>query len=234
MTKPSIDRLFRTTATGIKIAHNGKEMTVNIRTLGAAEDQQRADYAIGRARHMLYAVPSPDSPEHAIYARSIQYEPRAALEERAQVMQWPNLFRAARDEIKPPDPIEPGDNPSLAEIVEAQVQTEEVDAQRDTDISELLKEKIAEYAAEVAAMDDILLHRTVIDLLAQSLANRAFTEAHEDFTLYAAVYTDAKFTKRLFESPDEPKGLQASVREQLLAEYDKVDAFTGAQDELKN
>ena len=229
----NIDKLFRVTLER-EFSVRGQKLKLWLRTLGTAANAYREQYAIGRARTLLAMIRREGTLENDTYMLLPHSEHRDELIARALLMNMRHLTQEIARDARPDDVPEAPEFPTLTEIVEAEDAEEAaVIAMRD-EVNAAAKSRLALYQEELQEMDDITLIEEVVRLMVDGALSQEFNRASDCGTLYGAVFTDAKFSQRLFSSPAEVGEADPELVAQLSTAYAEIDVYANRPDELKN
>lgn len=232
LTGTEVDRLMRVTST-VTISVRGKRKKLYLRTLGALNAQARTDYATSRTRKLLSKLRDESSEEYKMYLLSAE-SPRDDMLKRAYMMGLSRIYRETEDVVRPDDVMEPGDKPTITEVMEYENKREDADKDAQDERDRIAQEKYDQYKAELEAMDDIDLTEHLRELMTESILNGEWGKASNDATLYFSVFSDPGFKNRYFSSIEEVAESAPELYNDLVAAYVELDSYAGSPDELKN
>jgi hypothetical protein len=229
----SIDKLFRVSCER-EFSVRGKTVKLWVRTLGAANNAARNDYATTRTRALLSKIRREGTPEHERIMLAPHDEHREELTARALLLSLRRFAVEASREVVPNDTAEPGDNPTITEVIESIDAEETAKVEAVKEIDGLAKSRLKQFEEELRAMDDIELVEKVVELTVDNALSAEFNHASDVATLYYSVFSDEKMKQRFFSSTEEVDEADNDFINQLLTCYAELDVYAVRPDELKN
>jgi hypothetical protein len=205
-----------------------------VRTLGAANNAARNDYATTRTRALLSKIRREGTPEHERIMLAPHDEHREELTARALLLSLRRFAVEASREVVPNDTAEPGDNPTITEVIESIDAEETAKVEAVKEIDGLAKSRLKQFEEELRAMDDIELVEKVVELTVDNALSAEFNHASDVATLYYSVFSDEKMKQRFFSSTEEVDEADNDFINQLLTCYAELDVYAVRPDELKN
>jgi hypothetical protein len=231
--KFSVDKLFRVT-TERTVDARGTALKFWLRTLGASANAYREQYAIGAARSKLALIRREGTLENETYMLLPHQEHRDELIARALLINMRRLSQEVAREFRPNEVLEPPEFPTITEIVEAEDGEAVAEVAMQEEVNIAAKSRLRLYEEELQAMNEIDLVEEVVRLMVDGALSVEYNRASDAATLYNAVFSDAKFAQRFFESPQEVGEADPALVDQLLTCYAELDVFSTKPDELKN
>ena len=228
MSEATVDALFRWFKP-VKIG--GRQIWM--RTLGAADDTERARQALAAARKCRAALRREGSPEREQLLAELTGLGRQDLLDVIRGVQMGLAQSMSVREVHPDDPPEPA-SPTLDAVVEAEETRLEQDNTLGSRRREWAEEHLETVMEHVAKKDDEELLQEAIDTEITSAVAQAHMLEFSFQTLYRACWEDKKFTRKTFASADEVRELGPRAFSLLLGEYNALDQFSLRGDELKN
>lgn len=233
MTKYTLDNLMRVTGEET-LTVRGRKVKYYLRTLGHAANEARRSHAMAASRRMLEILRDAATTEYQQFITPISEMSVESLRVSALSLKAGDFRREAQDEVHPLDAPEPEPGAGVRELVEAEEAEEKAVYDAEAERLVFIERLRALYVEKAASMTQEELVQEVKDLRINVLMAQAFDEAYGDATLYWSVYADKNYKQRLFANAIEAGEADEDLRNQLLAAYFALDAFSMDGDALKN
>jgi hypothetical protein len=233
MAKYTLDNLMRVTGEET-LTVRGRKVKYYLRTLGHAANEARRSHAMAASRRELETLRDVASLAYQQFIAPISEMGLESLRSSALSLKTGDFRREAQDEVHPLDAPEPEPGANVRELVEAEEAEEKAALDAEAERLVFIERLKTLYIEKASLMTQEELVREVSDLRINVLMAQAFDEAYGDATLYWSIYADKGYKQRLFANPNEAGEADEDLRNQLLAAYFALDAFSMDGDALKN
>lgn len=227
--KYTLDHLLRV---GCELEYMGK--VFYLRTLSARQDELRQVGSLNKAREFRKRLQDEGSAEYRNYMASLMEGTREEWIEVAAATEERRLATVARQEVEPENEAVVPDEATLADVLDAEDEQEQIDEDIDAKRKAWVGEQMALWRAEAATWDDDLLKGKAKESHADALITKTYSEWYNDLTLQYAVYTDSQRKRPFFKAVEDVSECSSALKARLLVTYFDLDAASRDAEILKN
>ncbi|MGQ9458330.1 MAG: hypothetical protein ACUVS5_08605 [Anaerolineae bacterium] len=226
---PRVDDLFRVRGTA-QVAGR----TVHLRTISAADNEDRMAYALELATALRRALLNPETEEYKKQIAPLASMPDSTLVDLCVMRRRVTATIQAMQIILPEASPEPPERGTVAQAAQAELDDEafRLDAERRRE--QWVEEELARYREHLRTLDREALVEEARQAVVDQATEREFIAASDRHILHRSCYWDPDCKKPVFPTPEDAAQADRRAYETLVQAYRELDRFYEEPEALKN
>jgi len=225
-----ISKLFMWGREFIIEGNGGENLTTFIRLVGDADLNRARVYALRNSSELRKKLKAKDSDERLAYIPDSVTVDKNILINSVLSMSIREFAQEAVKEVDLPYPVEPKSDAPLEKHEKYQELVDKYPVKREKALEKYITKKTDERRVELEASADELIFTMYEGRIISELCENEMMRKFKEYITYCGVFTDEKYTQKLFSSLEEFQNLPTAVKEKFLAAYQELEI---EQDTLK-
>lgn len=226
---PRVDDLFRVRGTA-QVASR----TVYLRTISAADNEDRMTYALERATELRRALLDPEAEEHKKQIAPLTTMPRETLIDICLLRRRVTATIQAMQVILPEASPEPPERGTVAQAAQAELDSQAFQQDAEERREKWVEDELKRYRERLLSLDHEALVEEARQAAVDQATEREFISASDRFILHRSCYWDQDCTKPVFATPEAAAEADRRAYETLVRAYRDLDRFYEEPEALKN
>jgi len=210
--------------------NNSENAKVFIRLIGDSDLNRARVYALRCSSTLRKSLKDKNSDEHAAYIPESDSVEKDVLVEALVSMTIRDYAQEAVKEIDIPYPTEPASDAKLEKHEQYQAKVDAYPEKKQKAVEDYITKKTDARRVELLELEKEVLFGLYEGLIISELCETEMIKKFREFCTYSGIFTDEKYTEKLFSSLEEFQNLPFEMKEKFLNAYRELEI---EQDELK-
>jgi hypothetical protein len=206
-----------------EVTSNGQVFPVYMRLLGDADMNRARVAALRKSAELRKKLKDLDSDERVAFIKDIDDIPPENLIAVVTVFSMRDLSEKAQSKLKIKPPKQPRSDAKTAGHEKYQELVDSYPARRQAELRELLDKEVAIMRDSLTALGKEEVYRRYVAAMIDEMCEQELLKEFRAQCCYYGCYKNPELTDKLFANFEEFNNLQATLKDQFLAEYQTME-----------